>query len=61
MALPKASGLVAFRPEARKKIKQKWANLFMKLIKYYTPGFISKSLLLYVIWKNKKLALQIYL
>ena len=60
MALSKASGLVAFRPEARKTIKQKWANTLMQMIKYYTRGFISKSLLLYVIWKNKKLVLQIY-
>ena len=29
--------------------------------KYYTSGFISTSLLLHVIWKNKELALQIYL
>ena len=33
----------------------------MQMIKYYTRGFISKSLLLHDIWKNKKLALQICL
>ena len=32
----------------------------MQVIKYHTRGFISKSLLLYAIWKNKKLALQIF-
>ena len=35
--------------------------MLMQMIKYYTRRFISKSLLLYVIWKNKKQALQIYL
>ena len=34
--------------------------MLMQMIRYYTHGFISKSLLLYVIWKNKNLALQIY-
>ena len=37
------------------------ANMLVQMIKYYTRKFISKSLLLYVIWKNKKLALQTYL
>ena len=32
--------------------------MLMQLIKYYTRGLL---VLLYVIWKNKKLALQIYL
>ena len=35
--------------------------MLMQVIKYYTRGFISKSFLLYATWKNKKLALQIYL
>ena len=37
------------------------ANMLMQIIKYYIGGFISKSLLLYVIWKDKQLALQTYL
>ena len=31
------------------------------MLRNYTNEFIAKSLLLYVIWKNKNLALQIYL
>ena len=37
------------------------ATMLMQMMKYYTRGFISKSLLQYVGWKNKKLALQIYI